>query len=179
MHGEYPESERIDVNRTTVSGTQFRNITSGHKVQQWKKSIADPSNKTALTSFLSTEWQQDNYRTKLGDKILFVTSEEQCSRITADKVEKAEELKSTQEEADTRLLFHADHAARAGYESVIIASEDTDVFVLCLAFNAAIPCSMYQKCGTQTGTRYVDIRKVAHALGESFCKSLPGLHAFV
>ena len=68
-----------------------------------------------------------------------------------------EELNSTQEEADTKLILHAAHAARSRYMVVVVASEDTDVFLLCLAFKCFIPASMYAKCGTQTRTRYVSI----------------------
>ena len=50
-----------------------------------------------------------------------------------------EELQSTQEEADTRLLLHALHAARTGSKAVIVTSEDTDVMLLCIAFQKDIP----------------------------------------
>ena len=49
------------------------------------------------------------------------------------------ELQSTQEEADTRLPLHARHAARTGSKAVIVTSEDTDVMLLCLAFQKDVP----------------------------------------
>ena len=164
--------------RTNLQGTQFKNITCGHKIQQWRKFLAEESNKKALAAFLSSEWQQDKHRDKLQDKILYVTCEEQCHKITSEYVKEVHELKSSQEEADTRLLLHAAHAGRDGYEAAVIVSEDTDVFVLCLAFQTRITCPLYQKCGTQTRTKYVDIAKVVQAHGEEFCKALPGVHAF-
>lgn len=102
----------------------------------------------------------------------------QCHKITSEHVKEVHELKSSQEEADTRLLLLAAHAGRDGYEAAVIVSEDTDVFVLCLAFQTRITCPLYQKCGTQTRTKYVDIAKVVQAHGEEFCKALPGVHAF-
>ena len=39
-------------------------------------------------------------------------------------------LECTQEEADTRLLLHVDHAAVSGYEKVVIKSTDSDVVVI-------------------------------------------------
>ena len=33
-------------------------------------------------------------------------------------------------EVDGRLLFHANHVAREGYQAVVSCAEDTDVFVL-------------------------------------------------
>ena len=43
------------------------------------------------------------------------------------------ELRSTQEDADKRLLLHTYIARRNGCATVVISSDDTDVFVLCLA----------------------------------------------
>ena len=45
------------------------------------------------------------------------------------------DLRSSQEEADTKLLLHADHAAKSRCKAVVIIAEDTDVFVMCLAFS--------------------------------------------
>lgn len=93
-------------------------------------------------------------------------------------MEIVKDLQSTHEEADTRLLFHAQHASRGNCKSVVIVSEDTDVLILCLAFQARISCSLYQKCGTQTRVRYIDISKVKQAVGEDVSKTLPGVHSF-
>ena len=83
-----------------------------------------------------------------------------------------EELNSTQEEAYTKLILHAAHAARSRYMVVVVASEDTDIFLLCLAFKCFIPASMYAKCGTQTRTRYVSISSAAGAVGRELYKCL-------
>ena len=50
------------------------------------------------------------------------------------------ELQSTQEEADTRFLLHVPHAAKTGSKAVTFTSEDTDVVLLCLAFQKDIHC---------------------------------------
>ena len=88
-----------------------------------------------------------------------------------------DELRSTQEEADTRMLLHAAHAAAAGYRAVVITSEDTDVFVLSLAVRGFISCPVFVKCGKQTRKTYIDVSRVARMLGSELCRSLPGLHA--
>ena len=88
------------------------------------------------------------------------------------------ELQSTQEETDTRFLLQALHAARTGSKAVIVTAEDTDGMLLCLAFQEDIHCPIYQKCGTQNRTRFVDISKLAWSLADSVCDSLIGIHAF-
>ena len=68
--------------------------------------------------------------------------ESDCYEFTSQAANIVEELNSTQEEADTRLILHAAHAAKSGYKAVAVASKDTDVFLFCLAFNCFIrhPC---------------------------------------
>ena len=89
------------------------------------------------------------------------------------------ELRSEQEEADTRLLLHVQHAAtEQRYRSIIVSSEDTDVRILCLAFSSSIDVPIYQRCVSQMKARYVDINKIAHVIGQDVCKALPGLRAF-
>ena len=74
--------------------------------------------------------------------------------------------------------MHALDAAHAGSKAVIITAEDTDVMVLCLGFQKNISCPIYQKCGTQNRTWFVDISKLASSLGDAVSASLIGLHAF-
>ena len=59
-----------------------------------------------------------------------MTCESDCYEITSQAANIVDELNSTQEETDTRLIQHAAHAARSGYKAVVVASEDTDVFLL-------------------------------------------------
>jgi len=87
------------------------------------------------------------------------------------------ELESTQEEADTRILLHAAHAAKSRFALVVIVSEDTDVLVLLLAFKSFIPSSVFIKSGSQTRVKYIDISRVVERVGASVCRSLPGFHA--
>ena len=190
---EHPQSSRVDVvfdvyrevsiknaerkKRNTVPGTQFKNICAGHIIQQWRRFLGEDANKTALISFLVSEWQEEVYRTKLQSKILYVTCEDQCYKITPQHVEIADDLKCTHEKADTRLLLHAEHASKNSYRSVIKVSEDTDVLALSLAFQSRIASSLYQKCRSQTRARFFDIATIRQAVGEELCNALPGIHS--
>ena len=98
--------------------------------------------------------------------------------MTVDEWVEVAELQSTQEKSDTRLLLHALYVARTGSKAVIVTSEDTDVMLLCLAFQKDITCPIYQRCGTQNSTRFIEISKQAWSIGDSICDSLIWLHAF-
>ena len=72
------------------------------------------------------DWGLKRYRTKVTAKILFVTCEDVRYQFTSEADNTVEELKCTQEEADTRLILNAARSARSGYQAVVVASEDTD-----------------------------------------------------
>ena len=157
----------------------FKNLAAGPKVKQFKNFLPNGDNKTSLIRFVVEHWQKTPGRKRLEDKELYVTCGNRCYKITAERVEEEEELRSEQEEADTRLLLHVQHAANEQrYRSIIVSSEDTDVRILCLAFSFSIDVPIYQRCVSQLNARYVDIGKIAHVIGQDACKALPGLHAF-
>ena len=118
--------------------TSSKNIRSDHKIRQWSEFLASYKNKSQLIKFISEEWRKEK------------TTEDHYYGIISSYSVEREDLQSTHEEADTRVLFNAANAASAGYQEVVISSEDTDVFVLCLAFSSFIPCSLYVKCGKKT-----------------------------
>ena len=54
-----------------------------------------------------------------------------------------DDLRSSQEEADTRILLHAKHhAPDNGYKYVMVVSEDNDVYDLCIALATDIKRSI-------------------------------------
>ena len=163
--------------RGSEQGIRFTNIAPGHKIQQWRRLLMCGASKTKLISFILTQWQQPQSRQQLGQRTVFFTSGKKCFQLQRDSLSEVAELASSQEEADTRILLHAKHAA-GNYSAIVVVAEDTDVFVLCLAFQSQINCSMYMKCGSASRIRYIDIQKVAGAIGQNICASLIGLHAF-
>lgn len=167
------------VRGSNVGVIQLKNITAKQKVVQWQKFLTASPNKTSLIHFFIQEWRQAKYTEQLGSKSLFVTCGENCYKILHDEgCVLIPELCSTQEEADTRLILHSAHAAVAGFASVIIVADDTDVFLLALAFCDEIDTHLYLKCGTQARVSYIDVQKVSITLGPSVCKALLGMHAY-
>lgn len=145
-----------------------------------EKFLTEVKNKTSLIMFLLEEWKTQEYLDRLQreGKELYVTSENECWKITAESAVEVTDLFSSQEEADTRLLLHAAHAADRGYNAVVINSEDTDVFILLLGFSSSINAKLYMRCGTKTRNRLVDISKVVQSIGREVCEALIGLHSF-
>ena len=59
---------------------------------------------------------------------MFLAFEKKCFRITQNDVEEVTALRSTHEEADTRLLLYLKDAVDTGSEAVLLVCDDTDVF---------------------------------------------------
>ena len=97
---------------------------------------------------------------RLNDKQLYVASDETCLHINNDRWAEVSGLQSNQEEADTRIILHAAHAAAECYRAVVVTPDDIDVMVLCLAFSAGISCILFQNAeqriwlGTLASTGY-------------------------
>ena len=72
-------------------------------------------------------------------------------------------------------MLHAVHAAAQGYEFILLVADETDVFVLSLAFSADIDAAMYIKAGTQSRTQYTDVKKITPALRPTVCSALIGI----
>ena len=149
---------------------------------QWKKYLSDGSNKANLASFLVQEWQTPEYFERFADfGSLFVTHGMECHKLTAGEngidCDKVDELCKQQDEADTRILLHASHAASNGHDCVAIKSPDTDVAVLACTFNHRIKSNMLFCIDTKQRRRYIDMTSIGQSLGEDVCKALPGIHA--
>lgn len=74
------DAERV--HRGANTGLQFRNIQPGHNLHQWRKLLCSPSSKTNLVKFLLEQWRGPEHREKLEDKVLYVTCEQLCFKIT-------------------------------------------------------------------------------------------------
>ena len=85
----------------------------------------------------------------------------------------APELECHQEEADTRLFLHAQHAASSRSAVVIIRSPDTDVAVIGCSLAAQIPAQVLLHTGTKERRRYISLSSVAARLGNGVCQALP------
>ena len=119
------------VARGSNEGIVFTCIKGRHHIKNWKCILTSTETKNRLTKFLVESWKTEKNRNQLGYATLIVTSGEKSFKITKAEVTEIEELTSSHEEADTRLVIHARHAAQS-FPEVIIISEDTDVLVIIL-----------------------------------------------
>ena len=119
----------------------------------------------------------------LGRKI-FIACEETCLLLTSSDGQHTEaaevvELRSSQEEADTRIVLHCKHmAAELSPDStIVVRSPDTDVFILLLTFGQDILNPLLFDTGGGNKRRLLDVHKIISEVGEDICRVLPALHA--
>ena len=123
--------------RASLQGTSSIRIYGRNQAvfKPWKKFLSSGQNKENLVEFLLDSWSKTERQTLSGLQ-LYVTCGNSCSKLVAegDGVTQSYvvELSCDHEEADTRIMLHAAHAARSGYQTVVIKSPDTDVFILAL-----------------------------------------------
>lgn len=151
--------------------------------KQWDKYISNPNNKKNLCDFLT------HSRCNLGQRHLRESTQlvigggfkdgERCVAITRDSCVDVEDLKSNQEEADTRMLLHAKYAAGQCQEAkIVIQSPDTDVLVLSAAhFEDIASKELWFRTGVKDRLRFVPVHDVCQNLSNRVLKALPAFHA--
>ena len=87
------------------------------------------------------------------------------------------ELESDHEEADTRMLFQANHTGREARRIVIQFPDD--VLLLCVTHCDEIGSELwFGRTGVKNHLRYIrPANKIAVALGPQMCKALPAFHS--
>ena len=92
---------------------------------QWKKFLACGENKEKVLFFLKEQWELPEYASQMLGKDVYVTCCDICYKLTSMDgntviSEMIPELTSSQEEADTRLLLHSQHASLEGHKGMIL-----------------------------------------------------------
>ena len=63
--------------RVSVSdGIKYKNILPAYTVKSWSKLLSVTSNKTEIVRFLVSQWKTEAFRSKLGDRKMYVTTED-------------------------------------------------------------------------------------------------------
>lgn len=58
-----------------------------------------------------------------------------------------------------------------GFKPIVICCDDSNIFILALAFTKSIGASFHQRCGTETKAMIVDIGKIATANIINVCQA--------
>ena len=127
--------------------------------------------------FLADVWGTHQcFAKKIGERTLFVTHGESCSKISVDAQGSISssivlELRSNQEVADTRMFLRALHASDAAHQQILIKSSDTDVEVLACYFREYISADIFLLSGTKSRAHVINVTQVCEQLGVEVCRA--------
>lgn len=150
--------------------------------KEWKAFLQNNTNKENLIGLILSEWQKDAYASRLKNRQVLFVYKETCYSLTSDghtvQTEQIEELSSSQEEADGRIILHCLHIAHMQPNSdIVVRSPDTDVFILLLHYNEMITSKVYFDTGTGDKRRLLNVDAIINCHGEDLPKYIVGLHA--
>jgi hypothetical protein len=138
--------------------------------QVWDQFVCLDENKAELASFLTRRLiAQREYLQQFGWEIVCSGGEEKA-RSSEHGV--LEELTSDQEEADTRIILHTQHAKEFGFNRFIVICKDTDVLLLLLFHFRDVEIWML------AGKKAYPVHSIASKLQANVLDSLLGFHAF-
>ena len=185
----YPDGPSIKDQEHDIRGHSMHSYKITGPLQKrpadFHKALQSAEFKRELLSFLKDEWVSSSYACLLeGHQLYFATGQE-CFLFTANDghVERirVNDLQCNHEEADTRLVFHANFvAATEEMPVVVIRSIDTDVFILLLYHAQYINAKLWMDAGVNSKNtrRLIDISGLALKLTPVICEALPSFHAF-
>ena len=107
-------------------------------------------------------------------KAIYLCHKDKCDRFKVINndvvVESIVELTCDHEEAETRMAVHTIHAS-GEYNSILIASPDTDVFVIMVQVSTSYSTSIYFLTGTGVKSRIIPVTNVGQKV-QGYAKHL-------
>lgn len=86
-------------------------------------------------------------------------------------------LVSDQEEADTRMMLHAEDCSHL-FQELVLHSSDTDVAVIATHIFSSLLCEqLWMKTGVRDRFRLIPIHALVERLGPVMCNLLPAFHS--
>jgi hypothetical protein len=172
-----PDSLKASTRAKRGKGVRRRVVAASDLPRNWADFLHVDENKTELFHFLS----QLVSATYFHGRLVLITD---GSHVLSSAGCEAPGVDSSidpcsHEEADTRMLLHAAHAARAGCSKVMIRTVDTDVVVIAVACCQQLALAEFWIWfGVGKNVRYLAVHDIATALKPDRCLALPFFHAF-
>ena len=168
----YPDSVKSMEKCTKGSGDKL--IIKGANTRKrkcWKELLSSDENKHQLIKLMLNVWQTNLTASHLRNRSLILICEEAAFHLhgTDDKntnSQKASELKSSQEETDTRVLLCCMYAKQKGYKNVRIRTPDSDIFFICLHYakTELQGLNVFIDIGNGKNRRLIDVTGYASSL---------------
>ena len=88
------------------------------------------------------------------------------------------ELRSNQEETDSRVVLYLNHSVDLGFKSAVIRTPDTDIFFILLHHSHSVNLTIYIDIGMGKNRRIINVTELGESLGSDYCSTLLGYYVF-
>ena len=183
--------KRIDVifdtyrQKTIKANTQQRRTSKNRKIcriidflsvqipTSWSDFIGLSENKINLVKFLTRELLRQYGDLTDGQELVIAGGSETPVLAVSSVSGLLHHLCSAHEEADTRIVLHANDSVSQGYEHVVVYSRDTDVLLLIHHVIAEV----WMGAGTKQKPKYILVHQIRESLNLQVCRNLFAYHA--
>ncbi|XP_066920827.1 uncharacterized protein [Clytia hemisphaerica] len=176
----------IERQRRSTGEMIVKKIVSTAPIKQWGQLLSSGEFNNKLVTFFLNDWKTKRHL--LDNKTMYVNDSTETWKFTKHQMAICNRLHSNQEEADTRMLLHANDAS-SNYQNIIISTPDTDVFILAASnLHAIIGCNIFILTGSGYHKRLIDLNLVCETYftriedskfnKEMVLQALPGFHCF-
>ena len=138
----------------------------------WKVFLCNEENKEQLIGLMYTCWSdlvQDDRR------VILIKNGEAFDIAQAENIP---DLRSNQEETDSRVVLYCIYAAEQGYQYARVRSPDSDIFWILLYHARKIDITILFDTGHGNKKRLINITNLSKHYTEQMCEAMLALHAF-
>ncbi len=153
------------------------------KPQDWKAFLANAENKKQLIALLLKVWGSDSLAKKLQNRHVILVCEGVAYCLSSHDGQKTDvteihDLRSSQEETDSRVVLYCRHGVEKGYSYLRVRSPDSDIFFILLHYAKSFPNTTILFETGKGNNKRLNITEVAQKYTQQECSALLGLHAF-
>ena len=165
--------------KRTAKRRPVRKLIQGPEVplpQVWSQFIALEDNKADLATYLSTELLR-KAETLVGNCEVVAGGGFPDPVNTKSSKREVTALSANHEEADTRLILHANDAIQNNYKRIIVICRDTDVLLLLLYHLGHTEAEVWMVSGTSKQKKCYPVHTIASKLDDNLLANILGFHA--
>ena len=142
--------------------------------------LKNGDNKTRRTELIKDEFvkHSHDYLQLLSSEVIYFSIDGLCLQIKQERVIEASQLSSNQEEADTKVLLHANHALHENIDQNVVLrspSGDIDINILCIAMFSFQAERIWIDYGTGDNRKFLKLNSID--MDEEKKLALLGFHA--
>ncbi len=145
----------------------------------WTGFLSNEENKQQLIHVIGETWKTDKYAADHHNcPVIYIENGLAQRFFSLDgittNVERIDDIESSQEETDTRIVLYLKYSEDKGKKYARIKSKDSDVFFILLHYAKQFTIRIL----LDTGNRMIDISEIADDNTQEWCTALLALHSF-